>query len=222
MSALKEAKIDENTLVIFLSDNGASDVAVRPELDKPGTSWRLDGLPTHVGNDYQNQPGSPETFMSAGAEWSQVSNAPFRGHKNGNFEGGISTPCLMRWPAVIQKAGTTTDEPSHIVDIMATILEITGITYPDSFQDRSVQSLDGKSLLPTLCGKARTGHEYLAWATSGSRAIRKGRWKLVASPQSSWQLYDMATDRSEQHDLATSDPNRVTEMNQLFVDWLKH
>ena len=219
LTALKNANVEENTLVIFLSDNGASDVAARQVLDQPEQTWRLDGLPTAVGNFPTNEPGSPDTFMTAGTEWAQVSNAPFRGHKNGNFEGGISTPCIVRWPMVIREVGRTSDELSHIVDLTATCLHVASVPYPREFEGRMVQPINGISLLPVFQGKERMGHASLCWSTSGSKAVRENDWKLVADKDGPWELYDLSVDRTELHNLTEQNPERVERMAAIFDQW---
>ena len=219
MAALRESDADKNTLVLFLSDNGASDVAVRSQLDKPGRTWRKDGTPTTVGNRPDVQPGPADNFVTAGPAWSNVSNTPFRQHKNTNHEGGIASPLIAWWPGVIDAPGSVSAELSHITDIPATCLEIAGVKYPEKFAGRRVTPLAGKSLLPVLQGGQREGHSMLGWATSGSRAVRVGSWKLVALPGKPWELYDLSTDRTELNDLAGKQPRRVTEMARLFQEW---
>ena len=219
LSALKQAGIDHNTLVMFFSDNGASDTAVQRSLDKPGETWRLDGTPTSVGNTPDNQPGSPDAFMTAGPAWSSLSNTPFRGHKNGNFEGGIASPLIVRWPAVIREGGQTSHEMAHIVDIMATCLDVASVAYPREFQDRSVAPISGISLAPVFRGQERTGHATLCWATSGSKAVREGNWKLVAEPDGPWELHDLSINRAEQHDVSDRHPERVQRLDAVFREW---
>ncbi|HTU25384.1 MAG TPA: sulfatase-like hydrolase/transferase, partial [Pirellulales bacterium] len=219
LAALEKAGVDENTLVLFLSDNGASDESVDVSLDKPGLTWRADDVPTAFGNIRQNAPGSPDTFMTAGPAWSNLSNTPFRGHKHSNFEGGIATPCLVRWPAVIRQSGATTDELGHIADIMPTCLDVAGVTYPAEFRGRNVAPLAGISLTPVFRGQPRHGHPSLCWATSGCRAVREGDWKLVAGKGGPWQLYDLSTDRTELHDLAAMYPERVQHLKDVFDGW---
>lgn len=221
LAALKEADVDQNTLVWFLSDNGASDQPLRSPLDQPGRTWRLDGRPTRVGNIPTNQPGSPDTFVTAGPAWSNLSNTPFREHKQTNFEGGIATPCIVRWPAVIRKTGTTSHEVAHVVDIMATCLDVAHISYPQDFQGRTVNPLSGISLAPVFHDQERQGHKALCWATGGCRAVREGNWKLVAAKGGPWELYDMSADRTELHDLAAKYPERVQHLEMVFQEWEK-
>jgi arylsulfatase len=218
LDALRQAQVQDRTLVIFLSDNGASDQAVG-QLDKPGRTWRVDGTPTRVGNDPSIPPGGPDTFVTAGPPWSNLSNAPFRRHKQSNHEGGIATPCIAWWPALISPGGTITHQPGHITDLMATCLEVAGVTYPDRFHDRRVLPPAGQSLLPIFRGETWPQPRTLAWATSGNRAIRVGSWKLVSSKGAAWELYDLATDRTELHDLASQHPDRVAAMAAAFARW---
>jgi arylsulfatase len=172
-----------------------------------------------VGNRPDIPPGGPDTFVTAGPPWSNVSNAPFRRHKQSNHEGGIATPFIAWWPGVIPRPGAICDEPSHITDVTATCLDAAGVEYPEKFNGRSVLPLAGRSLLPDLAGERREGPRTLCWATSGSRAIRVGPWKLVAAKGGAWELYDLATDRSELDDLAQQHPDRAAQMAEAFQRW---
>jgi arylsulfatase A-like enzyme len=218
MDALRSTGADKNTLIFFLSDNGASDQAVGP-LDKPGQTWRSDGVRTRVGNRPDIQPGPGDTFVTAGPAWANVANAPFRAHKMTNYEGGIASPLIAWWPGVIQQTGCTSPELSHINDVMATVLDAAGQTYPAAFNDRIVTPIAGKSLLPVMRGGTRQGHESLCWATGGSKAVRMGYWKLVTPPGKPWELYDLRVDRTELANLARQQPKRVAAMAQVFETW---
>jgi arylsulfatase len=218
MEALQAAGVADNTLVIFLSDNGASDMGGR-RVDKPGQTWRVDGTPTRAGNKPSIPPGGPDTFVTAGPAWSNLSNTPFRKHKQSNHEGGIATPLVAWWPKVIEGGGTICHEPGHIVDIMATCLNVAGVDYPSEFHGRNVLPAAGRSLLPDFKAKAREEPRTLAWATSGRRAIRMGDWKLVAERGGPWELYHLAEDRTELNDLAEEQPERVKAMASAFERW---
>ena len=218
MDALRRAQADDNTLVIFLSDNGASDQAVGA-LDKPGQTWRIDGTPTQVGNQPDIPPGGPDTFVTGGPPWANVSNTPFRRHKQSNHEGGIATPLIAWWPGVIKQAGAISHEPAHITDVTATCLDVAGVEYPAQFHGRHVLPLAGRSLLPVFQGGRIAGPRTLCWATSGCRAIRIGAWKLVAAKGGPWELYNLATDRTELNDLAQQQPERVAAMAKAFDQW---
>jgi arylsulfatase len=215
--ALRDGGVEKQTLIFFLSDNGASDQAYG-QLDKPGQTWRIDGTPTRVGNRPDIEPGPADNFVTAGPAWSCVANTPFREHKNTNYEGGIASPLIVWWSQV-GRAGRVSDELSHIIDIPATILDVAGVAYPARFASRDVTPLAGKSLLPVLKGNGRQGHATLCWSTSRSRAVRDGDWKLVARKGRPWELYDLARDRSELDNLAQTHPERAARMAQIFEQW---
>jgi arylsulfatase len=137
-------------------------------------------------------------------------------YKNSNHEGGIATPCIAWWPAVIGRPGTITPDVAHITDILATSLDVAGIKYPRQFHGRTVQSLSGTSLLPVLKGGQLARHSALCWATSGCRAVRVGCWKLVSVKDGPWELYNLDADRTELHDLAQEQPDRVQAMAEAF------
>ena len=180
---------------------------------------RVDGTPTKVGNQPRIEPGMADTFVTGGPPWANVSNTPFRLYKQTNHEGGIAAPCIAWWPGVIKQAGTMTPELAHITDILATSLEVAGIAYPAQFNGRTVQPLSGKSLVPLFQGGQRAGHPSLCWATSGSRAVRTGPWKLVSAKDGPWELYNMDTDRTELHDLAQQFPERMQTIARVFEEW---
>jgi arylsulfatase len=219
LEALKRAHADTNTLVLFLSDNGASDQAMTGPLDKPGQTWRLDGTPTQVRNEPTIRPGGADTFVTAGPAWANVSNAPFRQHKNTNYEGGIATPLIAWWPGVIRRPCAVTPEVGHIADIMATCLDVAGVAYPAQFNGRNVLPLAGRSLLPVFRGSRPRRHESLCWATSGFRAVRTGKWKLVAARGGPWELYGLADDRAETHNLAEGFPDVVNDLSAKWQRW---
>ena len=188
-------------------------------LDKPGQTWRVDGTPTKVGNRPDIQPGPADNFVTGGPPWANVSNTPFRQHKNTNFEGGIASPLIAWWPGRIAKPGMISPELSHITDVPATCLDVAGVAYPAEFGERRVLPLAGRSLLPVLQGGRRDGHQTLAWATSGCRALREGPWKLVSGRAGAWELYNLDEDRSELNDLAQQQPERVQAMAAKFAAW---
>jgi arylsulfatase len=219
MDALRSTGADKNTLVFFLSDNGSADTSVG-QLDKPGQpTWRSDGTLTKAGNKPNIQPGPADNFVTAGPAWSCLANTPFRLHKNSNHEGGIATPFIAWWPGVVAKPGSITPELGHITDIMATALDVAHETCPATYGQRTVTPPAGKSLLPVLKGGAIADRAPLCWSTSGSKAVRVGHWKLVAPPNKPWELYDLSTDRTELHDLASQQPERVKSMAGIFDEW---
>ena len=147
-------------------------------------------------------------------------NTPLRGTKLTGFEGGIRTPLVVRWPAVIQEGGRTTGDVGHVMDFMATFLDLARVKYPTEFQRRKPLALEGKSLLPVFQGQDRKGHVSLCWSLPRHHAIRAGKWKAVKPKNSTtWQLFDLENDGTETSDLANREPERVREMATQFEAW---
>ena len=225
LRALKEAGIQNDTLILFLSDNGASAEGNSlfrlwkfNEPDENGSLWRRDGVEMRVGNDPAISPGPADTFASYGPEWANVSNTPFRHFKRTNYEGGISTPLIVRWPGNTP-ADTISSEVGHIVDILPTFLDAAGVEYSGQFRGRKLLPLEGMSLVPVLKGGKGGGPRTLYWEYQGHRAVRKGKWKLVGREGQPWELYDMEADRTELRDLAGRLPQRIKEMDALYRTW---
>jgi arylsulfatase A-like enzyme len=195
---------EDNTLVLFLADNGGCH-----EGGPRGFDNRGNGLP----------PGGVDSYMSYGQSWANASNTPFRRYKHWVHEGGISTPLVACWPGVGQNEGRITPEVGHIVDIMATCLDAAGIGYPTTHQGHAVTPLEGRSLLPVLTGGRRRGHPALYWEHEGNRAVRQGKWKLVATAGGPWELYDLEADRTELNNLAAAHPEKVAELAARYADW---
>ncbi|MDZ7723224.1 MAG: arylsulfatase [candidate division KSB1 bacterium] len=204
LQTLQEQGRLDNTIVLFLSDNGACS-----EYGPLGHDFWENGV----------LPGGEESYQSYGRSWSNASNTPFRLHKHWVHEGGIATPLIVRWPQMIPKGGKMTHQPGHIIDIMATLIDIAGVEYPSNNNGNTVQPLRGKSLLPVLRGKVREPHSYLFWEHEENKAVRHGKWKLVAESGKEWELYDIESDRSEMDDLAAEHPEIVKEMNIAWEQW---
>ncbi|MEX2578113.1 MAG: arylsulfatase [Verrucomicrobiales bacterium] len=205
LDKLRELGVEENTLVMFLSDNGAYGGELDSDLGDLDSS-----LP----------PGGENSYESYGRNWANLSSAPFRLYKTWNHEGGIATPVVARWPRAIKDGGTVIHDLAHVIDIMPTMLELAGADYPRTGNGRDAPPMDGKSLAPLLEGGDREGHEYLCWESFGRRAIRKGKWKLVAKDRV-WKLYDMHADRAEMHDLAGAFPDKTRDLARTYDDWAK-
>jgi arylsulfatase A-like enzyme len=220
LDELKSKGLDDNTLVIFLSDNGGCAENVRPDwYDVP--SKTRDGRTVHVGNDSRFMPGPEEVYQSYGPAWANASNTPFKRFKHWTEEGGISAPCIIRYPGIVKNSGgIETQQVGDVIDFMPTLCEAAGATYPKTFHDRAVLSEEGKSLLPILSGQS-IDRGQLFWEHEGNRAVRNGKWKLIAGFREPWQLYDMSNDRTELNDISSQHPNKVAELKAAYQAWAK-
>jgi len=192
----------KNTLILFVSDNGASAEMVR------------------LKDDY-GEIGTLTRWSSLGPQWANVCNTPFRYYKNYSYEGGINTPLIAYWPGKIAP-GTFSRFPGHFIDIMATFQDITGATYPVQFNGTIIADLQGESLLPAFMGKEPERSRALFWEWSRGQAIRAGDWKLVRwGVDAAWDLYNISEDPTETNNRASQHPERVEAMEQEFLDWKK-
>jgi arylsulfatase len=194
----------ENTLILFLSDNGCS-----AEGGPGGFSRGVEGAPIGTGRSY----------ASAGLEWANASNTPFRKFKVATHEGGISTPLIAHWPAGISGRGELRHQAGHVIDLMPTVVELAGATYPASRHNRVIQPAEGRSLAPALTGRPAPVARTLFWEHEGNKAVRLGDWKAVAKGRTAWELYDLSSDRAEGHNLATAQPAKTQELATLWQEW---
>jgi len=193
----------DNTLIMFVADNGGAAE-----------------LPNIKDKKYNGEIGTGSSNSAYEANWANVSNVPFRFFKHWMHEGGISTPFVARYPKAI-KAGTISSVPAHLIDIMATCLDVSSTKYPTATNSK-LKPLDGKSLMPVFKGKSETLHNALFFEHMGYRALRKGDYKIVStSPKNIWELYNLTTDRSELHDLSKSMPEKVAELDALYTKMAK-
>ncbi len=192
----------ENTLIMICSDNGACPFD------------RTEGA--------EYEPWDARSYWCYDTGWSHVGNTPFRLHKQNQHEGGIASPLIVHWPAGMKaKAGSITDQPGHLIDFMATCLELGGASYPDSLSladgtEIVVDPLQGKSLVPVFAGGTREPHDFLYFYFGENRAIRKGPWKLVTHRASQWELYDIEKDGTEMNNIAAQHPTVVKELSELW------
>jgi arylsulfatase A-like enzyme len=221
LDCLRQKGIEQNTLVIFFSDNGAcAEVVQAGWYDIP--SRTRDGRPIRVGNgDHSVFAGPDDVWQSYGVPWANVSDTPFLLYKHFTHEGGIATPFIAAGPGVIKAKGTVTRQTGHVTDIMATCVELAGAHHPESLQGQKIPPLEGTSLLPILQGKERPHPAPLCWEHEGNRAVRLGKWKLVNRYRTAWELYDMEADRTESRNLASQQPDRVQQMAALYEGWAK-
>jgi arylsulfatase len=210
VSYLSETNQLENTLIMFLSDNGGCHETIAGRMDKDlgaMSAWARTRLP-----------GEKGSYMAYGMEWANACNTPFRMYKHWTHEGGISSPFIVSYPHLIEE-GKIVSDMAHVIDIMPTVMEVSGAVYPTDKLGKPIPPASGKSLMPVLYNQQWSGHEYLYWEHEGSRAIRKGKWKLVSLPNGSWELYDMDADRSELNDLSEVWPDTVSTMRDRYQEW---
>ncbi|HKL37619.1 MAG TPA: sulfatase/phosphatase domain-containing protein, partial [Bacteroidales bacterium] len=153
-------------------------------------------------------------------EWANVSNTPFRLYKQWIHEGGISTPMILRWPEVIEP-GNINREPAQLIDVMPTLVDVAQTSYPENYEGHPVLPMEGKSLFPIFNGNEMVENGPLFWEFRGSRAVRKGPWKLVAERGKPWQLYHISKDRTERHDVSDDHPDLTRELGKQYDRWAK-
>ncbi len=224
MAEIRSRGEEENTFVMFLSDNGGCAEFLLEDPGDAGPSiWgdrTRDGRPMQIGNIPGLRPGAEDTFMSYDLPWTNVSDAPFRLFKHWVHEGGISTPCIVHWPNQIRQSNIL-HEPLQLVDITATVIDAAKSRYPEEKDGVPIPACEGKSFLPLIQGKRWAQQKPLFWEHEGNRAIRDGRWKLVSEHDKAWELYDMWEDRTELHDLAERSPDRVRDLAGRYELWAK-
>jgi arylsulfatase len=188
---------DQNTLIMFLSDNGGSpyDRGRQGTLPDPGATWEY------------------------GLGWAHVSCTPFRHYKRNMFNGGAATPFIAHWPAGLKPRGAVTDQRGHSIDLMATLMDVSGSTWPATFDGKPLAALPGKSLRPIFAGETRAPHEVLYFHLMDHRAVLAGDWKLASDWGRPWELFNMARDRTELRDLSASEPERLAQLTALWQEW---
>ena len=246
VAQLKKMGQLDNTLILFFQDNGGcAESFGRGGAGGPRAAWLLlkpmspealqpdmvprqsrDGYPTRRG--VGAMPGPADTAIGYGQAWANVSNTPFREYKHWVHEGGISTPLIAHWPAGIRDKGKLRHTPSHLIDLMATCVDLAGATYPKRARGNDIRPMEGVSLVPIFNNKP-VARKAIFWEHEKNCAVRVGKWKLVAKKgltrdgvrPDAWELYDMEADRSELNDLAGRQPLRVREMAEMFDEYAR-
>jgi len=249
IDALERTGQLENTLVLYFQDNGGCaetfgrrervgplerpDAPTLPPMDPDELQTEMvppqsrDGYPLRRGAGVM--PGPPETQIGYGRNWANVSNTPFREYKHWVHEGGIATPLIAHWPAGIDGEGESLrataggplhDSPAHLIDLMATALDLAGASYPEERDGIALTPVEGITLRPAFSGEPLLRETPIFFEHEGNRAVRDGKWKLVAKGvRGAWELYDMEKDRAEQNDLAAREPERVEAMAAQYDAW---
>lgn len=240
VNSLEEKDELKNTLIFFLQDNGAcaENIGVeemyeaeryekmeRKPMQSDELQFRMIPRYTRDGKTVRHgigvMPGPADTYIAYDLPWANASNTPFRLYKHWVHEGGIATPLIVHWPEGIKSKNEFRDQPGHLIDIMATCVDVSGANYPSEYKGNKIIPMEGRSLKPAFDDRA-IQRDALFWEHEGNRAIRIGRWKLVArtekwmrvtkSKLSEWELYDLEDDRTETKNLAEKYPDRVKEM----------
>lgn len=219
MNSLGQLGIANDTLILFLSDNGGcAEFMAEDGWAESYPDVGFDGQKIVSGNIPYFTPGPGTTFQSYDVAWSNVSNVPFRMHKTWVHEGGISTPMVAYWPNGI-KPNEVIHQARHVTDIMPTILDVSGAQYPNDFDGHGIQKLDGESLLPLFQNSYAERQQPIFWEHEGNCAVRMGDWKLVKEFGKDWELYNMRIDRTELFNLRQRNPSKAELMIKEFENW---
>lgn len=205
IAGLKERGVLDNTVIFLMADNGGN--------AESGPKGVLIG----------KQPGGPQSTVFIGQCWATLANTPFWRYKHFTHEGGISSPLIVHWPAGIatERNGKLEPQPGHLVDIMPTVVEMTGAKYPTEFHGHAIQPEEGVSLVPAIAGKTIERKRPIYFAHEGNRGLRDGKWKIVMKFKGPWELYDMEADRTERHNLIDSKPELAKKMIAQWDAWAK-
>jgi arylsulfatase len=226
IEALEETGRLDNTLIFFLSDNGAcaEDIPDGVTMEELCNELMIARAHTRAGEEViagnipEIMPGPENTYQSYGTAWANLSNTPFRLYKHWTHEGGVSTPLICHWPEGISERGALRHTPGHIPDIMATIVDVAHASYPREYEGRSIPPMEGHSLRALFSNDAMPERP-MFWEHEGNAAVRLGKWKLVREYPGDWELYDMLADRTEMHDLASTHPAVVEDLVRRYDEW---
>ncbi|MEX2670750.1 MAG: arylsulfatase [Phycisphaeraceae bacterium] len=213
IDALKETGQFDNTIILFVSDNGASSEVIQGVNTRHGRFERGGTTPDIM-------PGPPDTYASFGPQWANASNTPLRLFKKWNHEGGVAAPLIAHWPDGITEAGGLRHEPGHVIDFMATAVDLANAEYPTTYQGHEILPMEGRSLVPVFAGNS-LDQRPIYFEHEGNRAVRLGDWKLVQERGERWNLYDMSVDRTETNDLSETHTDKVEWLELLWNEWAR-
>jgi len=204
VTGLKDRGVLDDTLIFFLSDNGGN----------------AEGGPSGVTRG-TGPIGGPQSYVLLGMNWATLANTPFRRYKHFTHEGGISTPFIAHWPHGIpaDRRGSLEKQPGHVIDIMATAVDLAGANYPTKFRGNAILPMEGVSLRPALKGKSLGRKQPIFWEHEGNKAMRDGKWKLVQKWRGPWELYDMEADRTELHNVIAQYPEIAARLQIAWKAW---
>jgi arylsulfatase len=203
-AGLKERGLLDNTLILFLHDNGGN----------------AEGGPVGV-TEGEGPIGGPQSRVLLGMNWATLNNTPFARYKHFTHEGGIATPLIAHWPAGIaaSRRGQLEKQPGHLIDIMATAVDLAGAAYPKERSGTAILPMEGVSLKPAFAGESLGRKQPIFWEHEGNKAVRDGKWKLVQRHKQPWQLFDMEADRTEQKDLIKDQAELAKKMEAQWTAW---
>lgn len=223
LQELEESGAKENTLVIFLSDNGACAEtwpASNPWAANFGPEFTRDGKRVDYSNDGSTDPGPPETYHSYGPGWAHYSNTPFKGYKSGTYEGGISSPMIVSWPGNIEDQSAFRKQTCGIIDIMPTLLDVAEATYPDLYRGFSVIPEEGESLVGTIKrNKSIDRASYYVEHIGRRSLIDSSGFKVVKFHNKPWELYQLEEDRAETTEIADKMPEKARDLADRWERW---
>jgi len=221
LDTLKRTGQDRNTLVMLLADNGGcAEELPSDRLNNSSPKQARDGRAMRPGNTPGVMPGAEDTFGSYGIGWANASNTPFRRYKHWVHEGGIATPMIASWPGHVAKPGSITHENGHIIDLMATCVDVAGAKYPGG-PGTTIPPMEGRSLAPALAGKKIARNDSFYWEHEGNRAVIDGKYKVVSKFPNQWELYNLEADRCEMKDLSKTETARLATMAGRYDGWAK-
>lgn len=204
VDGLRERGLLDNTLIVYMNDNGGN----------------AEGGP-HGVTEGTGPIGGPQSYVLLGMNWATLNNTPFRRYKHFTHEGGISSSFIAHWPNGIpaSRRGALERQPAHLIDIMATAVDVSGAKYPTEFHGHQILPMEGVSLRPAFTGKSLERQNPLFWEHEGNKAVRDGRWKLVQKWHGPWELYDLEADRTEQHNVIADHSDVATRLEAAWNAW---